>query len=151
MILNNLKGKIDYMLCYPDNKLHRIDIQWCWMSWICDELDSTIRYFFLLMEMSWLWSTWSWFTLPFPWWKLSFLPVLLLRKSLCIWDVFLYDLTVERHDSDAKIIYYDSIAALANTKHSKYHSKTKFIEVRYNFITDMVAQKEMILKHIPMS
>ena len=33
----------------------------------------------------------------------------------------------------------------------KYHGRTKHIDVKYNFVRDIVAQNQVILKHIPTS
>ena len=43
------------------------------------------------------------------------------------------------------------MAALAYAKDSKYHGKTKHIDIRYHYIRDMVAPNEMVLKHISTS
>lgn len=43
------------------------------------------------------------------------------------------------------------MAALTCAKDPKYHDKRNNIEVKYRFIGDMVAQKEVVLKHISMS
>ena len=40
------------------------------------------------------------------------------------------------------------MAALTYTKDLKYHGKTKHIEIKYHYIRDMVAKKEMFLEHI---
>ena len=48
-------------------------------------------------------------------------------------------------------IYCDRMVALTYAKDPKYHGKTKHIDIRYYFIHDMVAQKEVVLKHISTS
>ena len=47
------------------------------------------------------------------------------------------------------ILYYDSQAAIAYTKDPKYHSKTKHIDIKYNFMRDVVANGEITLQYIP--
>ena len=42
----------------------------------------------------------------------------------------------------------DSQAAIAYTKDPKYHGKTKHIDIKYNFVRDLVAQKEVNMKYI---
>ena len=44
----------------------------------------------------------------------------------------------------------DSQAAIAYTKDPKYHGKTKHIDIKYNFVPDLVAQKEVNMKYISM-
>ena len=48
-------------------------------------------------------------------------------------------------------IYCDSMVALAYDKDSKYHGKTKHIQIRYHFVKDMITQNEVVLRHIPTS
>ena len=43
------------------------------------------------------------------------------------------------------------MAALAYAKDSKYHGRTKHIDIRYHYIRDMVAYNEVVLKHISTS
>ncbi|GMQ07645.1 hypothetical protein CsSME_00051760 [Camellia sinensis var. sinensis] len=64
---------------------------------------------------------------------------------------FLQHLDVVTHTSDPVTIHCDSMAALAYAKDPKYHGRTKHIDVRFNFIRDILAQKEVILEHIPTS
>ena len=64
---------------------------------------------------------------------------------------FLQHLDVVTHTSGLMTIHCDSMAALAYAKDPKYHGRTKHIDMRFNFIRDIVAQKEVILEHIPMS
>ena len=45
-------------------------------------------------------------------------------------------------------IFCDNQAAIAYTKDPKYHSKTKHIDIKFNFIRDIVQQNEVNLKYI---
>ena len=49
---------------------------------------------------------------------------------------------------DPVTIYSDSMAVLAYAKDPKYHGKTKYIKIKYHYIRDMVAKREVFLKHI---
>ena len=49
---------------------------------------------------------------------------------------------------DLVTIYCDSMAVIAYLKDPKYHGKTKHIQMRYHYVRDMVAQKEVVLVHI---
>ena len=31
----------------------------------------------------------------------------------------------------------------------KYHGKTKYIQIRYHFVKDMITQNEVVMKYIP--
>ena len=46
------------------------------------------------------------------------------------------------------LVYDDSTSALAYAKDPKYHGKSKHIDIRHHYIRDMVAQGEVVLKHI---
>ena len=61
---------------------------------------------------------------------------------------FLQCLDVVASVMDLVTIYSDSMAALTNVKDSKYHGKTKHIMIKYHYIRDMVAKKEVFLEHI---
>jgi hypothetical protein len=52
---------------------------------------------------------------------------------------------------DPVTIHCDSTIALAYAKDPKYHGRTKHIDIRYHYIRDVIAQKEVVLKHISMS
>ncbi len=45
-------------------------------------------------------------------------------------------------------IYCDNQSAIAYKKDPKYHEKTKHIDIRYKFVKDMVAHKEVNMKYI---
>ena len=61
---------------------------------------------------------------------------------------FLQRLDVIASAMDPVTIYIDSMAALAYVKDLKYYKKTKHIEIKYHYIGDMVAKKEVFLEHI---
>ena len=46
------------------------------------------------------------------------------------------------------VINCDSQTVLTYTKDSKFHAKTKHINIKYNFVKDMVARKEVNVKYI---
>ena len=61
---------------------------------------------------------------------------------------FLQRLGIIAHFEEAVTLYYDSTAALAYAKDPKYHGKSKYIEIKYHFIRDMVEWGEVVMKHI---
>ena len=66
-----------------------------------------------------------------------------------VWlKMFLNYLGVVNDLSNSVIVNCDSQAAIAFTRDPKYHSKTKHINTRYNFVRDIIAQKEVRLKYI---
>ena len=57
-------------------------------------------------------------------------------------------LGITAHSEEAVTLYSNSTATLAYAKDPKYHGKSKHIEIKYHFIRDMVAQGEVVMKHI---
>ena len=53
--------------------------------------------------------------------------------------------------NEAVKMYCDSMAALAHAEDPKYHSKSKHIQTRYNYIHLAITQGEVILQHISTS
>ena len=66
-----------------------------------------------------------------------------------IWlKYFLSHLRIKKDASNPVLVNCDSQAAIAFTKDFKYHSKTKHIDIKYNFVRDMAAQKEVSIQYI---
>ena len=61
---------------------------------------------------------------------------------------FLSHLGIQEDASNPVLVNCNSQAAIAFTKDSKYHSMTKHIDIKYNFVRDMVAQKEVSIQYI---
>lgn len=50
--------------------------------------------------------------------------------------------------NEAAIRYCDSMATLVYPKDPKYHDQTKHVNILYRYIRDVIAQREMVFKHI---
>ena len=67
-----------------------------------------------------------------------------------LWLKSFFDhLGVNAKSADSVLVNCDSQAAIAYTKDPKYHGKTKHIDIKYNFVKDMVAHKKVNMKYIP--
>ena len=64
---------------------------------------------------------------------------------------FIIELDIVARTLEPVTIHFHSMATLTYANDPKYHGKTKDIDIRYYFIHNMVAQKEVILKHISMN
>ena len=54
-----------------------------------------------------------------------------------------------RNDCEGAItVYCDNQAAIAFTKDPKYHSRTKHIDTKYNYVKDIVAKREVTVQYI---
>ena len=45
-------------------------------------------------------------------------------------------------------LYCDNLSAMAMTKNSVYHSRTKHIDIRHHYIRDLVENKDVVLTHV---
>jgi len=70
-------------------------------------------------------------------------------KVVCL--RFLQHLEIVVDALDPITIHYDSTTTLVYAKDPKYHGKTKHIDIRHQYIKDMVTQKDVVMKHISMS
>jgi hypothetical protein len=61
---------------------------------------------------------------------------------------FLNHLGFCENETDPMLVHSDSQAAIAYTKDPKYHSKTKHIDTKYNFVRDMMVKKQVYMHYI---
>ena len=61
---------------------------------------------------------------------------------------FYEDLNVVTDATQPVTLYCDNQAAIAYTKDPRYHNKSNHIETKYNFVRDIVAQKEVKIQYI---
>ena len=61
---------------------------------------------------------------------------------------FIEHLGFGNESTNPVMLYCDNTAAIAYTKDPKYHSKTKHIDIKYNFVRDYIAQKKVSIEYI---
>lgn len=61
----------------------------------------------------------------------------------------LEDQNLENDKSKLVTIYCDSQETISYTKDVKYHSKSKHIETKYNFVMYIMAKKNVTITYIP--
>ena len=143
-ILVYLKGIVDYSLCYQGGDLRLIgytDTDW---GGDLDDRKSTLGYVFLLSRGSISWSSKKQTCTT-----LSTMEAKYVACSVAVQEVgwlrrFLNDLEIVTGLRRPVTIYYDNQATISFTKDAKYHSKSKHIETKYNFVRDIVAKKEVL-------
>ena len=132
-ILAYLKGTVDYSLCYQGGDLRLVgytDSNW---GGDLDERKSTSGYAFLLSRGAISWCS---------------------KKQTCIalstMEAEFVACSAAVHEGASRLvtIYCDNQAAIAYTKDSKYHNKSKHIETKYNFVRDVIGKKEVIIQYI---
>ncbi|GMP75523.1 hypothetical protein CsSME_00032577 [Camellia sinensis var. sinensis] len=150
-ILRYLRGTADYTLCYQSSDLHLVG--YCDVDWggDLDERKSTSGYAFMLSDGAISWSSKKQSCIALSTMEAEFVACSSAVQEAVWLRRFLQHLDVVTHTSDPVTIHCDSMAALAYAKDPKYHGRTKHIDVRFNFIRDILAQKEVILEHIPTS
>ncbi|GMP96916.1 hypothetical protein CsSME_00045349 [Camellia sinensis var. sinensis] len=116
-----------------------------------DERKSTSGYAFMLSDGAISWSSKKQSCIALSTMEAEFVACSSAVQEAVWLRRFLQHLDVVTHTSDPVTIHCDSMAALAYAKDPKYHGRTKHIDVRFNFIRDILAQKEVILEHIPTS
>jgi len=147
-ILRYLRGTTDLALCYHggDLKLRGYsDADWASDR---DERKSTSGYAFTLGG-----GVISWCSKKQTCIALSTMEAEYVACSAAVQEAvwlrrFLRRLGQWPHVDDAVLIYSDSTSAIAYAKDPKYHGKSKHIDIRHHYIRDMLAQGEVVLKHI---
>lgn len=150
-ILRYLKGTEDYVLCYQGTNLRLIgysDADW---GSDLDERKSTSGYAFLLNNGAITWSSKKQSCIALSTMEAEYI-VCSSAVQEAVWlRRFFQHLGVVTETSDPVTVHCDSMAALAYSKDPKYHGKTKHIDIRYHYIREMVAQNEVVLKHVSTS
>ena len=147
-ILAYLKGTADYSLCYRRGNLCLIgytDADW---GGDLDERKSTSRYFFLLSHGATSWSSKKQTCTTLSTMEAKYVACSVVVQKAIWLRRFLNNLKIVTDPPRPVIIYCDSQAAIFFTKDAKYHSKSKHIETKYNFVRDIVAKKEVLMQHM---
>ena len=142
---------MDYVLCYQDKSLRLEgynDADW---GGDLDERKSTSGYAFLLNNGAISWSSKKQSCIALSTMEAEYVACSSAVQEAVWLKRFLQHLEIDSVSVNLVKIYYDSTAALAYAKDPKYHGKTKHIQIRYHFVRDMVANKEVVLEHISTS
>jgi transposase InsO family protein len=147
-ILRYLKGTAGYSLCYQGGDMQLrgyTDADW---GGDLDERKSTSGYVFLLNNGAISWSSKKQSCIALSTMEAEFVAFSAAVQEAVWLKRFLIHLGVFQGAVDPVTVNCDSQAAIAYTKDPKYHGKTKHIDIKYNFVRDMVAQKEVNMKYI---
>ena len=147
-ILRYLKGTMGYSLCYQGTDLHLkgyTDADW---GGDLDERKSTSGFVFLLNNGAISWSSKKQSCIALSTMEAEFVASASAVQEAIWLKRFMDHLGVNDNAKGPIIVNCDSQAAIAYTKDPKYHGKTKHIDIKYNFVKDMVSQKEVHIKYI---
>ena len=133
-IMRYLKGTADYCLCYQEADLCLRGYTNANYGGDLDERKSTSGYAFLLNNGAISWSSKKQICIALSTMEAKFIACST-RVQEVVWLLqFLENLGVQDRSKGSMTINFDSQAAIAFTKDPKYHSHTKHIDVKYNFV-----------------
>jgi hypothetical protein len=136
------------MLCYQGRDLHLrgySDADW---AGDLDERKSTSGYTFLLGGGAITWCSKKQSCITLSTMESEYVTCSAVVREVVWLRRFLQRLDIVTSAIDPVIIYSDNMVSLTYAKDPKYHGKTKHIVIKYHYIRDMVAKKEMFLEHI---
>jgi hypothetical protein len=143
-----LKGTVDYSLCFQRENLQLIgyvDADW---GGDLDERKSTSGYIFLLNNGVIFWSSKKQSCISLSTMEVEFVTFSAAVQEAVWLRRFLNHLSFCENETDPVLVHSDSQAAIAYTKDPKYHSKTKHIDIKYNFVRDMVMKNQVCMQYI---
>ena len=147
-ILRYLKGTLDYSLQYQGSDMSLVgysDADW---SGDLDERKSTSGYVFLLNNGAISWCSKKQTCIALSTMEAEFIACSAAVQEAIWLKRFLEHLGICGEKISPILINCDSQAAIAYTKDPKYHSKTKHIDTKYNFVRDAIAQKSVSVWYI---
>ena len=150
-MLRYLKGTANYVLCYQDSNLRLVGYRDADWGSDLDERKSTFGYAFLLNDGAITWSSKKQLYIALSTMEAEYVACSATVQEAVWLRRFLQHLQIVMDAPNPVTIHCDSTTALAYAKDPKYYGKTKHIDIRYQYIRDMVAQKEVVLKHISTS
>jgi hypothetical protein len=113
-----------------------------------DERKSTSGYIFLLNNGVISWSSKKQNCISLSTMKAEFMAFSVALQEAVWFRRFLNHLGFCENENDPVLVHSDSQATIAYTKDPKYHSKTKHIDTKYNFVRDMVVKKQVCIQYI---
>ena len=147
-IIRYLRGTADYMLCYQGRDLRLrgySDADW---AGDLDEHKSTSGYTFLLGDGAITWCSKKQSCVALSTMESEYVACSTVVQEAIWLRRFFQCLDIVASAMDPVTIYSDSMATLAYAKDPNYHGKTKHIKIKYHYIQDMIAKKEVLLEHI---
>ena len=116
-----------------------------------DERKSTTSYAFLLSAVAISWCSKKQSCIALSTMESKYVACSVAAQESVWLKRFFQSLRVTSLADKAIKMYCDSMTSLAHAKDPKYHSKSKHIQTRYNYICLAITQGEVILQHISTS
>ena len=147
-ILRYLKGTSDYALCYQGSDLRLVGYSDADVGGDEEERRSTSGYTFLLNNGAICWSSKKQTCIALHSMEAEFVACTAAVQEAVWLKRFIEHLGFGNESTNPVLIHCDNTAAIAYTKDPKYHSKTKHIDIKYNFVRDYIAQKIVTVQYI---
>ncbi|XP_030939914.1 secreted RxLR effector protein 161-like [Quercus lobata] len=128
-ILKYLKWTMDYVLYYQGSNLRMIGYSDAVWGSDLDERKSTSRYVFLLNNGAITWSSKKQPCIALSTMEVKFVACSVAAQEVVWLRRFFQNLEVVKDASDPVMVHCDSMTILAYAKDSKYHGKTKHIDI----------------------
>ena len=147
-LLKYLKGTTKYSLCYQGNDLRLkdyTDVDW---RRDLDEMKSTLGFILLLNSGAISWSSKKQYCIALLTMEAEFVALSIALQEGVWLRIFLEHLINKVDTIEPVLVNCDSPTTIAYTKDPKFHAKTKHKDIKYNFMKDMVARKEVKMKYI---
>lgn len=149
-IMRYLKGTADYALCYRGGESLRLEgYSDADYGGDLDERKSTSGYAFLMCNGAISWSSKKQSCVSLSTMEAEYVALATATQEAVWLKRFLEHLIDIGEKSEPILIHCDSQAEISSTKDPKFHNKTKYIEVKYNYARDMVACKMINVKYLP--
>ncbi|XP_055811856.1 secreted RxLR effector protein 161-like [Solanum dulcamara] len=148
-IFRYLKGTVDYSLCYSGSDLFLrgyADVVWAGDR---NDRKSTSDYAFLLNSGAISWKSKKQTCTTLSIMESEFVACASAVQE-AVWLKRLFEhLNIAKNSKGPLILNCDGHVAISYTNDPKYHSKTKRIDIKYNFVRDIVVSGEINLQYIP--
>ncbi|XP_075098864.1 secreted RxLR effector protein 161-like [Nicotiana tabacum] len=148
-IMRYLKGTVDYALCYQCGKdLRLVGYSDADHGGDLDERKSTSGYVFLLSDGDISWSSKKQSCVSLSTMEAEYVALASATQEVIWLKRFLEHLLDIAKNTEPVLVYCDSEATISSTKDPKFHCKTKHIDIKYNYVRDMVRRKVVNVKYV---
>ena len=147
-ILRYLKGTIDYYLVYQGSELRLVgysDADW---GGDLDQLKSTSGYVFILNKGAISWCSKKQTCIALSTMEAEFIACSAAVQEVVWLRRFFRNLGIRGDCVESITVHCDNQAVIAFTKDPKYHSRTKHIDTKNNYIRDIIAKQEVTIQYI---
>ena len=143
-----MKGTANYSLCYQGGDLKIIgytDADW---AGDLDGRKSTSGYTFLLNGGAISWASKKQTCITLSTMEAKFVTSASAVQEAVWLRRFLQHFGIVTNAQEMVTIYCDNQASIAYTKDPKYHGKTKHIDIKYNYVKEIVSRGEVVLQYL---